>query len=161
MENSSGGTTYELKLELTEEESTFNAFEPEWSGGLTFTLTQPLLKGRGRNANLARVRSAKINRRSGEHQVEQQVMTSIADVIKGYWDLVGAIEQLEVQEESLANAERLLEINERRLELGTAAKIEVLQAKAGVATRLNEVVSAPVPGDGRGRPAQAIARHAR
>ncbi|MBN2308788.1 MAG: TolC family protein [Candidatus Hydrogenedentes bacterium] len=136
------GTQYELKLELTEEESTFNQFEPEWSGGTTLSLTQPLMRGRGRAANLAMVRRAKNSRLSAEHQVEQQVMSSMSEVIKAYWDLVGAVEQLKVREESLKNAELLLEINQRRLDIGVGAALEVLQAKAGVATRLSDLASA-------------------
>lgn len=136
------GTTYELKFEASEEKSTFNQFEPEWSGGATLSLTQPLLRGRGRKANLARVRSYKIARESAEQQVEQQVMSSISEVIKAYWDLVGAHEEAMVREESLANAERLLDINQRRLKLGLGAEVEVVQAEASVAARISDLFSA-------------------
>ncbi|MCP4640890.1 MAG: TolC family protein [bacterium] len=136
------GTQYELKLNIEEEASTYNQFVPEWSGGTSLSLTQPLLRGRGKNANMARIRQAVNSRRSGEHQLEQQVMTTMADVVKAYWDLVGAVDQVRVREESLQNAERLLQINERRLEIGTGAAIEVLQAKAALAGRVSDLVSA-------------------
>jgi outer membrane protein TolC len=129
-------------LDLTVEESTFNNFVQEWSGGLGLSLTQPLLRGRGKSANLARVRRAQNSRLSGEHQLEQQFMNSLAEVVKAYWDLVGAHEELRVREESLANAERLLHINERRLEIGHGAALDVVQSKAGVAARLSDFVAA-------------------
>ncbi|MCC6696167.1 MAG: TolC family protein [Candidatus Hydrogenedentes bacterium] len=136
------GTQYELKMEVNEEQSTFNSFVSEFSGGLTLTLTQPLLRGRGSRANLARIRIAKNNREAAESQVMQQVMTTLSEVVKAYWDLVGAHRQLEVREKSLANAERLLKINERRMEIGTGAALEVVQAKASVAQRQGDVISA-------------------
>lgn len=136
------GTQYELKMEVSDEESTFNNFVSEYSGGLTLTLTQPLLRGRGPRANLARIRIAKNNRLAAENQLMTQVMNTLSEVVKSYWDLVGAHQQLEVREKSLANAERLLEINERRLEIGTGAALEVVQAKASVAQRQGDVISA-------------------
>jgi len=136
------GTQYELKMEVSDEESTFNNFESEFSGGLTLSLTQPLLRGRGPRANLARIKIAKNNRSVAENQLVTQVMNTLSDVVKAYWDLVGAHQQLEVREKSLANAERLLEINERRLEIGTGAALEVVQAKASVAQRQGDVISA-------------------
>jgi outer membrane protein TolC len=52
------------------------------------------------------------------------------------------VEAVKVSETSLGNAKRLLKINETRRDIGTAADIEVLQAKAGVSSRQNEVVNA-------------------
>jgi outer membrane protein TolC len=135
------GTQYELKMELSDEESTFNNFESEYSGGVTLSLTQPLLRGRGPRANLARIKIAKNNRLVAENQLMTQVMNTLSEVVKAYWDLVGAHQQLEVREKSLGNAERLLEINERRLEIGTGAALEVVQAKASVAQRQGDVIS--------------------
>lgn len=136
------GTQYELKMEVSDEESTFNNFVSEYSGGMTLTLTQPLLRGRGPRANLARIRIAKNNRLVAENQLMTQVMNTVSEVVKAYWDLVGAHQQLDVRQKSLANAERLLEINERRLEIGTGAALEVVQAKASVAQRQGDVISA-------------------
>ncbi|MFO7973215.1 MAG: TolC family protein, partial [Candidatus Hydrogenedentota bacterium] len=120
----------------------FNYFIEEWSGGLTLSLTQPLLRGRGKAVNLARVRIAKNSRASAEQQLKLQTMTSLAEVIKAYWDLVGAVEELKVRQSSMANAERLLKLNEKRLEIGTGAAIDVVQARAGLAARQSDVISA-------------------
>ncbi len=136
------GTQYELSMEVSDEESTFNNFESEFSGGLTLTLTQPLLRGRGPRVNLARIRIAKNNRAVAENQLKIQVMNTLSEVVKAYWDLVGANQQLAVREKSLANADRLLDINERRMEIGTGAALEVVQAKASVAQRQGDVISA-------------------
>ncbi|MFO7776363.1 MAG: TolC family protein [Candidatus Hydrogenedentota bacterium] len=49
---------------------------------------------------------------------------------------------MEVREESVENAERLVEINKQRFELGEAASIDVLQARSGVAARQGDLISA-------------------
>jgi outer membrane protein TolC len=71
-----------------------------------------------------------------------QVMTTVSDVVKAYWDLVGAEQQFAVRVQSLENAQRLLDVNQRRLEIGIGAALEVVQAKASVAQRTSDVISA-------------------
>jgi outer membrane protein TolC len=136
------GTLYSATLDLNKEETTFNDFIEEWSGGLTLTLSQPLLKGRGVSVNTTRINIAKNARQKSELQLRLSVMNTVAQVVKSYWDLVGTIENVSVREQALANAERLLDISQKRLNIGTAAAIEVLQAKAGVATRQSELIAA-------------------
>jgi len=136
------GTLYNLQFDLSKEETTWNMFWEEWAGSVTLSVAQPLLRGRRRAVNTARIRIAKRAEEAAHEQLRLVVMTTVADAIKAYWDLVGAIETVKVSQESLANAERLLDINNKRLAIGTAAAIEVLQAKAGVATRQSELIAA-------------------
>jgi len=136
------GTVYNVDLSMSKEETTYNRFIEEWSGGLTLTLSQPLLRGFGRSANLAYVRRAKTARIQAEAQLRGQVMNTVAEIIKAYWDLAGAVESVRVREEALASAERLLDVNEKRYALKMASALEVTQAKAGVATRQSDLISA-------------------
>ena len=136
------GTLYDASFELDRESTTFTKFVPQWSGGLTLTLNQPLLRGRGAAFNLARIHMAAKAREIADTQVRLSLMNVAAEVIKAYWDLVGAVESLAVREQALANAERLLDIAQKRLDIGTGAAIEVLQAKAGVAMRQTDLVTA-------------------
>lgn len=136
------GTLYEISLETSKQESNLSDILEPWSGSLTLTVSQPLLRGRGLAVNLARIRMAKNMRKSNELQVRLAVMNTVSQVVKSYWDLVGGIENVNVREEALANAQRLLDISQKRFEIGTAAAIEVLQAKAGVAARQSDLISA-------------------
>ena len=52
-----------------------------------------------------------------------------------YWDYVYTIELLKVQQRSLELAQKLLEDNRIRVEVGTLAPIDVVQAEAEVANR--------------------------
>lgn len=136
------GTQYSISTEMQRDEGTFTGLLREYSGGLTVSLTQPILRGVGLDANMARIRTARKALGISQSQVELTVLNALGEVTKAYWDLVGTIENLVVQEESLSNAQRLVQIDKRRFEIGTAAAIEVLQAKAGVALRLSDVVVA-------------------
>lgn len=136
------GAMYSFTLALNDEENTFGKFIEEWDGLLSLSLTQPILRGFGPTVNKVRIKQAHNARTAAEEQLKATVMNTAASVVRAYWDLVGAIERLTVREESLANAERLLHINETRRQIGTAADIDVLQAKAGVATRQSELIAA-------------------
>ncbi|MFP4500704.1 MAG: TolC family protein [Candidatus Hydrogenedentota bacterium] len=136
------GTVWNLAFSLNREETTFGGFIEEWDGAITVSLTQPLLRGVGTRVNKVRISQARNAKDIAEEQMRLTVMQTTASVIKAYWDLVGAVENLKVRQESLRNAERLLTINETRREIGTAADTDVLQAKAGVATRQSELVMA-------------------
>ncbi|MBI2435112.1 MAG: TolC family protein [Candidatus Hydrogenedentes bacterium] len=136
------GTQYQLGAQFGKEETTFGGFIEEFSGMTNLTLTQPLLRGFGKSVNTIRIRQAENARRVTEAQLRLSMLNTVAEVIRAYWDLVGAIENLKVQETALANAERLFDINETRREIGIAADIDVLQAKAGVATRQSDLIAA-------------------
>jgi outer membrane protein TolC len=136
------GTIYDVRVDLNKEETTYNNFISEWSGGLTVMLRQPLLRGSGFAYNRSRIVIARRLGEVNQYQLQLSVMNLVAQVVKSYWDLVGAIENVTVREQSLANAERLMDISQRQLDLGTAAAIEVLQAKAGVAGRQSDLIAA-------------------
>ena len=136
------GTQYNIAMNVNKNENTAGKFIEQWSGGFSLTITQPLLQGFGLNANLARVRLAKNSRLISNEQLQYTVLSAIAQVSKSYWDLVGAVEQLKVQQEALNNAGRLLDINQKRLKIGTGAAIDIVQAKAGVALRQSGLITA-------------------
>ncbi|HEO72071.1 MAG TPA: TolC family protein [Candidatus Hydrogenedentes bacterium] len=136
------GALYNLQFDLSEDQNTYNAFREERTGNLTLTMSQPILRGRGKTVNRARIRMAECAQGASEEQLRVVVMQTVAEVVKAYWDLVGAVESVRVRSESLANAERLLETSAKRLDIGTAAAIEVLQAKAGVAMRQSDLIAA-------------------
>ena len=109
---------------------------------LTLTLTQPLLKGFGRDVTTTELRIARGDRSISLEDFRQRVIDVIAEAQSAYWDLAAAIRNLRVSAQSLALAENLLKENRIRLEVGTVAPLEVLQAETGVAQREEEVIVA-------------------
>jgi outer membrane protein TolC len=62
--------------------------------------------------------------------------------MQAYWDLVFAIENKKVKEQSLEVAQRLLDDNRRKFERGVVARIDVTQADAGVAAQQEGILTA-------------------
>ncbi|MFM1920026.1 MAG: hypothetical protein RLZZ303_1660 [Candidatus Hydrogenedentota bacterium] len=136
------GTQWGIVGTMEKSEDTFNQFIEEFNTQVALTLTQPVLRGFGLKYNRVRITAAQNNRALTEAQLLLTAMNTVAEVIKAYWDLVGAVEAVQLNRASLDNANRLLQVNETRREIGTAADIEVLSAKTGVATRQSDLISA-------------------
>jgi outer membrane protein TolC len=88
------------------------------------------------------IRTAENSQKIAASEIRRVALVTLSTTVQAYWDLVGAIQNLEVRKQSLDNALRLVEINKQRLEIGTAAAIEVLQAKAEAASRQSELIVA-------------------
>lgn len=136
------GTTLAATYDMSKEETTFGGFIEEFQSRAILNLTQPLLRGFGLKLNKVRITTARNSKLATQAQLRLMTMNVITEVVKAYWDLVGAVDSLRVRQASVANAERLLDVNATRREIGTAADIEVLSAKGGVATRQSELIAA-------------------
>ena len=69
-------------------------------------------------------------------------MRTLANIRNAYWDYVFAIQAAEVAERSLSLATKLVEDNQARVEVGTLAPLDVVQAQAEQATRRQTVATA-------------------
>ncbi len=112
----------------------YNAFTPQLSSGFQFKLTQHLLQGFGFAANDRFIRIAKNNREISDVAFRLQITTTVDQVENMYWDLVYAYENVRVQNEQLAFAQRTLSDSKKQVEIGTLAPIEVVRAQSTVAT---------------------------
>jgi len=65
----------------------------------------------------------------GELEVKNQMVNTIAQVITGYYDVVRQKQQLNAIREQMGVSEERVRLADRRLQVGTAAKPELLQAK--------------------------------
>lgn len=105
------------------------------------SVTQPLLKNGGVTVTTAGIRAAAISSAISFQDYRKNIMEVISQAEAAYWDLYQAQAQLQIAKDSLRVAQTLLTDNKKRLELGKAAEVDVLQAQAGVAERsavLNE-----------------------
>jgi outer membrane protein TolC len=98
-------------------------------------LTQPLLRGAGRDVGEASVRAARLSVTSAEHSQDAAASQLVNDVLTAYWELWYAQESLEVERDSLALARRQLEEARTRADvLGTIAGTDVLRFESELAT---------------------------
>ena len=122
--------------------STFSTINPSYRGTLQYSYTQPLLNGFGRLVNTSQIKIAQTNLEISEVAFERQVMDLVAEASNSYWDLVYAGEDIRVQEAALGLAQRTLRDNRTRVEIGTLAPIDLVQAESVVATRQESLIVA-------------------
>lgn len=108
-------------------------FNPYRNATLGLTVTQPLLRGFGTGVNRRFLHIAKNNRRVADLVFRQQVIDTVAGVIRLYIDLVSLNEDAKVKGETLESARRLYEDNQNKVTQGTLAPIELTRAQAQVA----------------------------
>ncbi len=105
-------------------------YDPFHSPSTSVTVTQPLLRGRGREVNLRFVRIANLDRQVSRLVFEQQLLETVYGVSRLYYDLVSLGENIGVKEESLAAAQRLYDDDRAQVEEGTLAQIELIRVQA-------------------------------
>lgn len=122
--------------------SSFADINPSYKSFLTLSITQDLLKNFGVDVNTTPIKIARNNQAISVTQLRQQANQVITDVHLAYWNLVFAIENLEVQKRSLRLARELEDLNKARVRAGVAAPVEVTQAEAQAAARVQDVILA-------------------
>ncbi len=105
-------------------------YNPLHSPSTSVTISQPLLRGRGRAVNLRLLHIAQTNSKVSRLLFEQQVLDTIYGISRLYFDLVSLGENVLVKQESLRAATKLREDDEAQTDLGTLAPIELTRARA-------------------------------
>ena len=117
-------------------------FNPAWTGGLALTVTQPLLKNFGTDINKTFISIAQNNATVEQHVFLDRVLTVIASVEQTFWEMVFANENLKVAQAALKAAEELLASNRAKAKAGVMSIVDVLQAEAAVASRVEQILVA-------------------
>jgi outer membrane protein TolC len=110
----------------------FVALSPMYQTALTFSYTQPLLRGRRTDNNRRQIEIASKNLSLTDAQFRQRAIETITGVQRAYWDLTYALRNLQVQRDAVRDARAQLEHNKRNVEKGVLAPIDVVAADAQV-----------------------------
>src|SRR6266852_5724737 len=112
----------------------FQPLSPQLKSSFIFQLTQHLLQGFGFAPNTRFIQIAKNNREISDVAFRLQITTTVDQIENMYWDLVFAYENVRVQKEQLAFAQKTLSDTQKQVQIGTLAPIEVVRAQSTVAT---------------------------
>jgi len=115
---------------------------PSITSDINLSITQPLLQGFGLALNNRFIRIAKNNLKVSDLQFKSQLITTVTTVVNLYWDLVSYREDVVVKQKALDLARKLYEDNQKQVEIGTLAPIEVVRAEAEVAARQQDLTVA-------------------
>ncbi|MDH3628525.1 MAG: TolC family protein [Acidobacteriota bacterium] len=120
----------------------FNFFNPFYTSGLDLRFNVPLLRGLGKTATTERLVLSRKDQQMSEQELLRQAMQTIETVEGAYWDVAAARRAKTVAQQSLRRANDLLELNRKKVEVGTLAPIEITQAEAGVASEVEQSIIA-------------------
>jgi outer membrane protein TolC len=117
-------------------------YTDQYAGNISMTLTQSLLRGFGRGANLASLRKAKIDVEISRAELRAVAENLVAQVETAYWNLYLAKEEISIQQESLDLALRQLDESNERVAVGKLAEIELAAVHAAAASRREALIDA-------------------
>ncbi len=104
-----------------------------------FNATQPLLRNCKIDTYRQQLEVSRKQRDASDVSLRATVVTTTRNVKNAYWDLAYARDNLRAQQQSLDLAKRSLADNEKRVQIGTMAPIDIVEAQSEVA-RNDEVV---------------------
>jgi outer membrane protein len=138
------GGNLSLTFNNFREESTSNnvLFNPQYQSTLVATYSQPLLRGFKIDNTRQQLLVTQINQDIAEESVRGTVAATLANVRSAYWDLVFARSAVDVAQRSLQLAEKLVDDNKARVEIGTLAPIDVVQAEVQAANNRQTLAQA-------------------
>lgn len=120
----------------------FTNFDPILRSNVSVTYVQPLVRNFSLDGPRQQLLVTRKNREISDVQLRQTVVATIRSVKNAYWDLVYAISSLSAQQQSLDLARESLRNNQIRVEVGTMAPIDIVEAQAEVARNEEAVIVA-------------------
>jgi len=120
----------------------YDSPNPAKAANLNFNFTQPLLKNLKVDASRQQLVVSKKNRELSDIGLHQTVLTTVRSVKYAYWNLKASVVALQVARQSLDLAKESLRNNRSKVEIGTMAPIDIVEAEAEVARRSEAVITA-------------------
>jgi outer membrane protein TolC len=129
------GTTYraEVNNSNVRTNNIFTTLNPLYVTNLTFSVVQPIFRGRRFDSPRRNIEVAKKNLSLTDTQFRQRTIETIASVQRAYWDLTFALRNLQIQRDAVHDAKDQLEHNKRLRDEGQLAPIDVVASETQVA----------------------------
>jgi hydrophobic/amphiphilic exporter-1 (mainly G- bacteria), HAE1 family len=117
--------------------NTFAALNPFITSRLVVSFTQPLLRNREVDRERAEIKIRRKQLDVSDAEYELRVVDVITRVEQAYWDLVAARQDLQVTSDAVELAREQHARNERMVESGTLAPIELSASRAELERRMD------------------------
>ena len=137
-----GGFNVTLNNNKATTTSLNSLYNPTYNTNWAAQYTQPLMRGFKIDSTRQQLQVTKINRDISDVQLRATITNTLSNVRNAYWDYVFARQSVEVAQQSVTLAERLVQDNQTRVQVGTMAPIDVVQAQAQAATQRQNLVAA-------------------
>ncbi len=132
-----------VQLSFSQERATsqnlFDNLNPLHTNSVQLSFIQPLMKNRRTDADRHQINVASKRLDLSDSQFRQRVIEIIAQVNQSYWNLVFAHRDYDIKAESLQIGQAQLAQNQRHVEAGTLAPVEIISTKVEVERRTEEL----------------------
>jgi outer membrane protein len=136
----------DIKLDLIDNSvktnSIYSIMNPYYDPKLSASISQPLLRNAGKRVNEHAIRIAEHNAQIIDARTKLKAIYLIADIDRYYWKLYATRRLLEVRKQQYELAKALYDETETLVKVGTKAEIELVRTKAGVADKLEAIITA-------------------
>jgi len=137
-----GGFAVTLNNSKNTTSSSTALFNPAFNTNWSAQYTQPLLRGFSTDSTRQQLVVTRLNQDISEIQLKATITNTLSNVRNAYWDYVFAVQSVDVAQQSLDLANQLVADNQTRVEVGTMAPIDVVQAQSQAATARQALVQA-------------------
>lgn len=117
-------------------------FNPVFNTNWSAQYTQPLTRNFKIDSNRQQLVVTKLNEDISEIQLQALIINTVSNVRNAYWDYVYAVQSVEVEKQSVDLADQLVKDNQTRVEVGTMAPIDIVQAQSQAATERQNLATA-------------------
>jgi outer membrane protein len=138
-----GGASYQVSLDGSRATTTGRSVaNPSLGSNLNAVYTQPLLRNFRIDAARQQLFLSQNQSAAAALQLQQRITQTSRNVRTAYFQLIGALSGLDVAQQSLDVARTSLKNNQTRVEVGTMAQMDIVQAEAEVAANEESVIVA-------------------
>jgi outer membrane protein TolC len=120
----------------------FSSFSPQLNSNINLQYQQPFLRNFSIDSIRQQLENSKKTRELSDIQLQGVITQTLRNVRNAYWDLAYTIANLKAQQQSLTLSQQSLRDNQKRVEIGTMAPIDIVQAQAEVASNEQGVIIA-------------------
>lgn len=123
--------------------SSFSTINPSYDTALELSLTVPLLRGRGRQAQESDLRASRAGAQGARFTLLSEAEMLIESIAVAYWNLVYLEDRVRVLEKSLQVAREIEEAERKKLrpEIGRSTPLDVTTAHAETKARETNLIS--------------------
>lgn len=139
-----GGGSFALSFDNPRTSSNSAIISPLYSPQLSVTYTQPLFRNRQIDSSRLQILVAKKTLTLTDAQFRQQVISIINQVQQAYWNLAFALRNVSVQSDGVALAQKQVDQNQKQVDTGMLAPLEVVAARTTLESRNQALIQARI-----------------
>ncbi len=138
------GTSYNVgwNSSHTNSNSFLNSYNPLLQSGLSFGISQPLMRDFRIDAARSNLQTSRTNRTIDDTRLQESVVHTTANVKTAYWNLVAARANVTARQVALKLAEELVRVNQAKVDVGESPPIDLVSAQAEVASNQEQLIVA-------------------